>query len=148
MGRISKLLSLQAEERRLLLGAAFLLAAIVPALRLLPFGTLRGVLDRLSSRGEKSPEARRGLSPERVCWVVGVASRYVPGAASCLPRALATQVLLSRQGYPAHLRLGVSQGEGSELEAHAWVDSAGRTVMGGGENDRFVRLPDPEGEGA
>lgn len=47
----------------------------------------------------------------------------------CLPVALATQILLARQGYRAILRIGVQQSEG-ELEAHAWVECAGRCVVG------------------
>src|SRR2546425_12503635 len=52
-----------------------------------------------------------GLAPERVARLVVVAARYVPGA-HCLPVALVTAWLLTRQGTPATLRLRVARHAG------------------------------------
>lgn len=71
------------------------------------------------------------VQPERIAWAVRAASRYVPDAA-CLTQALATQVLLARNGYPSNLRIGVTFGEQKSLHAHAWVEVQGRVLIGGG----------------
>jgi|CXWL01.1.fsa_nt_gi hypothetical protein len=47
----------------------------------------------------------------------------------CLPVALATQILLARQGFQAVLRIGVQRSEGA-IEGHAWVECAGRCIVG------------------
>jgi hypothetical protein len=76
---------------------------------------------------------------ELLIWAVTAASRYVPGA-TCLAQALAAQVLLGRTGYPARLRIGVAKGEERKFEAHAWVESQGRVVIGGPGLGRFTPL--------
>jgi hypothetical protein len=41
--------------------------------------------------------------------------------------------MLSRYGYPASVRIGVTRSETGQLQAHAWVESKGRVVFGGSE---------------
>ena len=77
---------------------------------------------------------------------VGVAvrrsSRLVP-AATCLPQALATRVMLERRGVANALRFGVAKSEAGVLEAHAWVEVDDVVVVGDlGDLARFHRLPD------
>jgi hypothetical protein len=55
-------------------------------------------------------------------------------------------VLLARRGHPALLRIGVLKGEEGRLEAHAWLESKGRIVIGGSELERFTPLVALEGE--
>ena len=71
----------------------------------------------------------------------------MPGGKTCLPQALAAQVLLERCGYPARLRVGVVKGGEGQLEAHAWVESQGRIIVGGAEVERYIPLSGLEGEG-
>ena len=129
MKRLRKFLSLMPSDRRLLVSAALLLGAIRLGLWLLPFQTWRHLL---VSRAKTTPELRAGeqASLNRVVWDVTVASRYMPGV-KCLARALATKVLLAHQGYISELRLGVTKSEEGQLDAHAWVESQGRIVIGG-----------------
>jgi hypothetical protein len=75
-----------------------------------------------------------GASAEKVVWAVTASSRYVP-AATCLTQAFATQVLLSRRGLAARLRIGVVKGKDGRLQAHAWVESNGVVVIGGSGPD-------------
>jgi hypothetical protein len=64
----------------------------------------------------------------------------------CLARALATQILLSRCGYPSHLRFGIVKEKEGHLQAHAWVESQGEVVMGDLRNlSEFTPLPSLEG---
>jgi hypothetical protein len=76
---------------------------------------------------------------DRLTWAVETVSRFVP-AATCLTQALAAQVLLTRRGRAARLHIGVSKAEGRKLEAHAWVESQGRVVIGGSGLERYTVL--------
>jgi hypothetical protein len=85
-------------------------------------------------------------SVDRVVWAVTVANRYMPGEVKCLARALTTQVLLGQRGHQALLRIGVAKGEQGQLEAHAWVESQGRIVIGDlADFSRYTPLPPLEG---
>ena len=92
-----------------------------------------------ASLPETGAEVSR-LSVERIGWAVALVSRWVPKA-TCLTQAFAAQILLTRQGYPASLRIGVAKGEGGQFEAHAWVETQGRVVLGGPQLARFTPLP-------
>jgi hypothetical protein len=76
---------------------------------------------------------------------VKLMSRYVP-AATCLVQALVVISLLEQAGLPGLLRIGVVR-TGKKLEAHAWVESLGRVVIGGTDVDlsRFTVLQTVEG---
>jgi hypothetical protein len=93
---------------------------------LLPFGIVRRAL----ARGEKRI---RQETPDAFCvaktvWAVSVASKYVPRA-SCLTQALAGAWLLRRKGQHAELVIGVKK-TNRDFQAHAWVVSNGRVVIG------------------
>lgn len=140
MSSLHKLLQLPAHERRLLFQAWLLLGALRVALWLLPLRTIQALLAKLTSR----LRAARGpqIAIERVGWAVAVASVYVP-CATCLPQALAAQTLLRRHGYQAQVRIGVAHTETRRLAAHAWVECAGRIVIGGSAEAvaRYTPLP-------
>ncbi len=63
-------------------------------------------------------------------WAIAVAGKYMPGT-TCLSLALAAQRMLNREGYPAHLHIGVAKDHTGSFGAHAWVESDGRIVIGG-----------------
>ncbi len=144
MKHLRRFLQLPSAERRLLVKAALLLGAIRLGLWLLPFRTLRRVITQLSqvSDGLRKTDQR---AEERLVWGVTKASQYVPKA-TCLTQALAAQVLLTRRGHPALLRIGVVKGEEGRLEAHAWLESRGEVVIGGSELERYTRLAALEGD--
>jgi hypothetical protein len=79
-------------------------------------------------------------SADRIAWAVETASRHTPGLKTCLTQALAAHVLLARRGYPALLRLGVAKGEREQFQAHAWVESEGKIMIGGSELERYTPL--------
>lgn len=68
-------------------------------------------------------------------------ARRFPTRATCLVQAVALWLLLRRRGLAARVRLGVRQDKGV-LEAHAWVDMAGATVMGGEAAAGFTAIAD------
>jgi hypothetical protein len=136
MSPLHKLFQLPAHERRLLLQAWLLLGVLRVALWLLPFRTIQVLLAKLTTR------PRTAITSERIGWAVAVASVYVPWA-TCLPQALAAQTLLRRHGYQAQVRIGVAHTATRRLEAHAWVECAGRIVIGGSAEAvaRYTPLP-------
>jgi len=145
MQRLSNFYRLPAIERWLLVKAALLLFATRVALGLLPFRTLRDLSGKVAA-----PHRLRetdSLSTEAVVWAVEVAAKYMPGFFStCLTKALTTQVLLSRRGHSALLHIGVVRSEEGGFEAHAWVESEGRVVIGGHELERYTPLAALEGK--
>ncbi len=138
MTRLGKFLRLPPTDRRLLMTAALMQAAIRLGLALLPYRRVRGLVDRLA-RTSLSRQPTPAVSPERIAWAVATGSRLVPGAA-CLTQALAAQLLLERRGHPARVRVGISRTEGAELLAHAWLESDGRIVLGGADLTKYTPL--------
>ena len=64
----------------------------------------------------------------------------MPGAKTRLNQALVTQMLLARRGYPALLHIGVAKGKEGQFQAHAWVESEGKVVIGGSGLECFTPL--------
>lgn len=138
MKQLRKFRQLTYSDCRLLLSTVFLLGTIRLGLWLLPFP----ILQRLLTKMTQTQESPTQIPLARVVWAVTVVSRYMPGEVKCLARALATQILLARHGYQAQLRIGVAKGERGQLEAHAWVESQGKIVIGGIKNlGRYTPLP-------
>jgi Transglutaminase-like superfamily len=130
--------SLEPGAWSLLFQAALVVAAVRLGLWMLPFRRLRAGMARLAT----APPLLRpgeGASTDEIARAVARASRYVPRA-SCLTQALATQALLRWRGIPAHLHIGVAKAAEGRLEAHAWVESQGRIVIGGSALGRYTPL--------
>jgi hypothetical protein len=147
MEQVRKFSSLSTADQILLLKSAFWLGMITLGLRVRSFQAMQRF--SMGTR-QKTAGAHHTDQPsaDRIAWAVSVASRYVP-AATCLPQALAVRMLLQQQGYPARLHIGVAKGEGGQLEAHAWVESEGRVVVGNSQDlSRYTPLPSLEVEGA
>ena len=138
MHRLHKFFRLSAPERFLLVRATALLVIVRTALWLLPFKTLQRSSAKLAQIF--APSHKENLfSTERVVWAVEVASRYVPRV-TCLTQALAAQTMLRLGGIPTSLRIGVAKGTGS-FEAHAWLESGGKILIGGAEAaQRYTQL--------
>ncbi len=131
---------LSPDERRVVVWAVVLVAVVAVGLHVMPFRFLRATLARVA-RGPASTVLRIPL----IVWAVTAAARRVPGADSCLVRALVAQALLARHGHAAELRLGVTRSAAGMLAAHAWVESGGQIVVGGAERADFTALPPLEG---
>ena len=145
MKRIRNFLQLSRPDQLLLIKAILVLAVITLELRMLPWLTLQRRLLKLANRRSRFVPAQRP-SAQRIAWAIQVASWYVPKA-TCLPRALAAQLLLIQSAYPAHLQIGVARNEVGKFEAHAWVTSESGIIIGGAcDLDRFVPLSPMERE--
>lgn len=130
MRPLYRFFALAPDERRLLVKASLLLAFIRLSLGRMPFAMLRRLVVRLPRTGGKTVNSDRRLA-DQVVWAVTAASERAPGWTTCLSRALTVQALLARRGYPTRLHVGVGRGSQGELEAHAWLEAAGRILIGG-----------------
>jgi len=80
------------------------------------------------------------VNAKRLAQIVASASRALPGATTCLPRALVLEALLRAAGRAAELRIGLAPREGKPRpEAHAWVDLGGAAVAE--DVSRYTPLP-------
>ena len=121
---LHKFVHLSAADRSLLIRSVLLVGAARLALWALPFNAARRLMARRIRRSSV-PYA----TPERIGWAISVAKRFIPKG-NCLPQALAAESLLTRDGYPVELRIGVAKTNDGRLDAHAWVESGGRLVVG------------------
>lgn len=106
---------------------AYLLTANV-ALRFVAFPRVERLLALLSRGGRPQP----AFPADRLAALVTAAARHHLLPMTCLPRALALQALLRRNGIQAELRIGVRR-EGGALQAHAWIEHAGSPIGEPGE---------------
>lgn len=120
--------SLSGRELRSLVRAWSYLLAADAALRFLPLPRVERLLAFLSGGRRR----RAALPADRLAALVTAAARHHLIPMTCLPRALALQALLRRNGIQAELRIGVRR-EAGGLQAHAWVENAGAPVGEPGE---------------
>jgi hypothetical protein len=80
---------------------------------------------------------RPAHTPERIAWSVRAAARRVPFA-TCLTQCLAARRMLQKAGYDAAIHFGWRRAAGEGFEAHAWLEHAGTTLIGGVERPRFL----------
>jgi hypothetical protein len=128
------------------LSALLLLICIRIGLWIFPYRWMEALASRASKRSEhrRPATAFRSASIPALMEVVQRVARWVP-AATCLTQAISAQILLARAGHPSILRIGVIRGPHSGIKAHAWVELAGRIVIGGDAlgADGFKPLPLP-----
>lgn len=130
MSALARFFTLSGADRLLVLRAATALVTVRVALSLVSTQRLRQW-----AAGMRVPEKRQPI--ERIAWAVSAVSRRMPGA-TCLVSAFALQHLLSREGHPSSLHIGVAKRD-RRFAAHAWVEVEGRTLIGEVEDD-YARL--------
>lgn len=137
MTGIATFTRLDSAERALAVRCLLLVAAIRGALWLLPFRTL----DVCFAAFERLPLSVSFDVPlSRMVWAVRAASRRVPGA-SCLTQSVALHCLLVQAGHRSSIYIGVAKDAERGFQAHAWVETDGRTLLGAPfENSRYTAL--------
>lgn len=121
MNLFRKFISLSSADRMLVLRALMVSGAMRLALVLLPFDFIHRTVSSTRARGT-------AVSLEKVLWAIRVVRRRLPRV-RCLPRSLAAQHLLLRNGYPAQLKIGVTRLSDGTLHAHAWIECGGKTLL-------------------
>lgn len=132
MHSLLKIFHLPGADLRLLIRAAVLLWITRIGLWLVPYQTVCKLLKRVKKPSRSKVEDVKSV--ESITLSVRRASRFVP-AATCLTQALVTVVMLEDVCLDATLRIGVAKSSSGKLEAHAWVESSGRIVIGGSDAD-------------
>ena len=127
-------LALSNRGRLLVLEAAVLLVGVGAAVRVVAYTRVRSALEAVPA-----PFLGSGTSHGRIGWAIDAADGTVPGDRSCLARALVAEAMLERRGHETALRFGVD-GADQDLEAHAWLESGGETVVGGENREAYTRL--------
>lgn len=91
--------------------------------------------DPLQSDGKPGPETLQlANSIRRISYIV-------PWESKCLVQAVVAKILLKNKGMRSTLYLGVRKsGDGSSLEAHAWLDVGEQTILGGEVADQFTEV--------
>ena len=112
-------------DRFLLLEVATVLIFIRVGLQFIRFQTLHNLLAKIAQ-----PKQNKQVSIYKIIWAITIVSPHIPGV-KCLARAIAAQVILSKQNYPNQLRIGIGKDNQGQFIAHAWVESRGKTVIGG-----------------
>jgi Transglutaminase-like superfamily len=129
-------------NRYLLLKTFVLLNSIRLGLCFLPFQRLLNLV--VSNEPTHAPRPRPSIG--KIVWMLDVATRYSPGGAKCLARALTAKMVLAQFGYAPDLKIGVAKKQGRGLEAHAWLEYRGRVIVGQlNDLSRFIPLPSLEG---
>lgn len=125
-------------ETVLALGLAWLLVFVVPFRHTAALiGGTRPITGRTAFL-EPSPGLKRAAGVTR--RVAGIAPR-MPFRTTCLVRAIAGWLLLSRRGLASTIRFGVAIEDG-KLAAHAWLIVEGVSLIGGSEAEAFQPLAD------
>ena|ERR1700752_315495 len=127
MDPVRNFASLSHDDQKLFARAAILLWLVRIGLWLLPYERLHRFLFRTST---PVTETKDIVSIKKVVRSVTAMSRCVPSA-TCLTKALVTVVLLRRAGQDASVRIGVARSQVGAIEAHAWVESYGKVIIGG-----------------
>ena len=138
MGRLARFLALEADERRALLAAIGALAATRLLMWLLPHRAAMVRVQAAAARPRVAPQSSGDAARIAIARAVTRAARVVPRA-TCLVQALAGDWLCARARVPVALEFGVSRGPRG-IEAHAWLVSGDRIILGGAEAARFVVL--------
>ena len=125
-GRLDQFLALPPAERATLLRALVWLPLVALHLRLRGFEAASRVARRISAPKIHAPDARA------TARLVATAARHGLHRGNCLSQSLTLQRLLARDGIAAELRIGARRA-GDKLEAHAWVEHAGRPLNDGAD---------------
>jgi hypothetical protein len=129
MAALQAFLAKPRADQRLLVQAAALHALVAIAVRVLPFGRVRQLLDRVAVPGTRGAHVTD--IDGRIVQAVRTVSSRLPGA-NCLSEALVAQCLLARHGCETTLCFGVARDRpaGRPFDAHAWLEHGGAGLIG------------------
>ncbi len=122
--------TLSGRERRDFFLGLLLLPAVVIWLRVSTFQSVQQALEkwhRDAALTNQRDDTGILIESQSASRMLDVASRRGLVRGNCLSRSIALCWLLRRRGIPAQLRIGARK-LGDQLEAHAWVEAAGRAI--------------------
>jgi hypothetical protein len=120
-----RFLALESEDRRVVIEATALLAALRPAVALCGVARVQRVLERTAGRGRPSASVVDERLPV-VARLVEATARRAPFSTSCLHRSLALWWMLRRRGISSSVQFGARNDEdtaGRDYTPLAWTPS-------------------------
>ena len=123
--------ALTAADWRILIAVAVAQVVAAAALRAMPLSVLRVTAARLRRFARFVVIG----SDDHVVWAIQATGRRLGGLSSCLVRALVTDLVLGSPERPLCLTIGVRRTASGTLEAHAWVESGDRVLIGATSDD-------------
>ena len=129
MKKLYRFLKLPRSDQKLFLQAYILMMLVRLGLLLLPFQKLQDLIlktNELRFLGE----ANHDVGAKDIALSVIRSAKLSPGGVKCLAKALTASMLMKTYGLPYKTNIGVAKGEKNNLEAHAWVESEGKIVVG------------------
>jgi len=111
-------------DQQLLIATLLSMILIRLKLYLIPFNHIQRSIEKSTTK-----KASNNIPVHKLTWTVQTVSNYVPHA-TCLTKALTAQKLLKKYGYISQVKIGVNKDAEGEFEAHAWLEYAGKVVIG------------------
>lgn len=99
----------------------------------LPGGVMAGMLRRHAAEAPPAARPQDVREAAAVAATVRRLSAKLPRPPRCLTRAVCVHLMLRRRGIAHTVHFGVRKKDGG-VEAHAWVSSGGRALIGGRES--------------
>ncbi|MEL6581827.1 MAG: lasso peptide biosynthesis B2 protein [Cyanobacteria bacterium J06607_15] len=115
--------------KKLFLQTYVVMTVIRLGLLLLPFSRLQDLVLK-SEQLTWLAIPGSGQTVRSIVLAVYRSGKYSPGNPLCLARALTTAVLMNIYGFPHQIEIGVAKGKDGKIEAHAWVTSEGKVIVG------------------
>ncbi|MEL6581048.1 MAG: lasso peptide biosynthesis B2 protein [Cyanobacteria bacterium J06621_12] len=144
MKKLLKLLKL--DGKKLFLQAYIVMSLIRLGLLMLPFSRLQNMVLK-SQQLTWLAIPGSGKTIRSIVIAVYRSGKYSPGNPLCLARALTTAVLMNIYGFPYQINIGVAKGKSGKIEAHAWVTSQEKVIVGNlPDLSRYVPMSS-QGEG-
>lgn len=106
--------------------------------RLLPFGIVHDILGKYARSGR--PLYSVDPVGTALSSAVSDAVAATDSTATCLVQALAGQFLLRRKGWASQIHIGARHGSEGSLEAHAWLQCLGGTILGSELAPQYQKL--------
>jgi hypothetical protein len=126
--------------------ALLFLPIVVVWLRLSTFRSVQQALEKWhidTTMTNQRDDTRTLAESQSASRMLDAASRRGIVRGNCLSRSIALWWLLRRRGIPAQLRIGARK-IGNQLEAHAWVEVAGRAINDSDDvNTRYAPFAGP-----
>ena len=142
MDKLNKFFLLSYADKIISIKALLFLLIFKTSLFLFPFGSIRKFVEYLSDLLPLRQSA--SMTAEKISQILVAVNKNLFGEKNCLPQALAAMLLLKQYGYPVNLGFGVFKGtykgKRIDFEAHAWVESADKIIIG---NDKDIEYFTP-----
>jgi len=120
-------------EAWFLLAIARLMLVFLPFKKIIPvLGKREGLAD-VETKNIEALLIDIKLAVERAC-------RYSPWRTKCFEQALAAKMMLKRRRLVSTVFFGVYKDDEKKLTAHAWLQSCGQIITGGGNLEKYTVL--------